>query len=326
MRQIQYLSPTSISIYLKNKEEFYLNYLADIRQKRFPQTRPMSIGSAFDAFAKSFLYEKILGKNKDPRFDLITLFEAQVEPDNRTWALEHGKRVFEQYMQSGSLADLLHELEGSTTVPRFEIEVSGVVNGYREGITLDIGVPLLGKPDVHFINKEGASVILDWKVNGYCSDYNTSPMKGYVNIRELGKSGKCHKDALVVKHKGVLINACNYLEDINQDWARQLYIYGWLCGEEIGSDFITAIDQVVCNKDKYGGHPNLRFAQHRMKANSKYQFDLFKVIQDIWQVCTSGHFFTEMSLEDSINRCKLLEEQALSSQDLNDPFNQVTRY
>jgi hypothetical protein len=70
----------------------------------------MSIGSSFDAYAKSWLHENLFGKGNDPRFEFQALFEAQVEPHNRDWALQNGQYVFEQYKQSGALSDLLGEL------------------------------------------------------------------------------------------------------------------------------------------------------------------------------------------------------------------------
>lgn len=322
MQKLKYLSPTSINKFQENREDFYMDYLADKRRVRPYQTEPMSIGSAFDAYVKNYLYTKIIGK-QDQRFDLKTLFDAQVEERNRKWAWEHGAYVFRCYMQTGALADLLRELEGASTEPRFEIEVNGVVNGYREGITKDIGVPLLGKPDLHFINKDAASMILDWKVNGYCSKSNVSPMPGYINCRSFYKSGMPHKEADIVKHKGIYINRATRLENLNKAWATQLYIYAWLCGEEVGSDFIVGIDQVVCKPA--GEHPDLRFATHRLRASSDFQFELFRTIQHIWEVCESGHIFYEVSREQSDARCKVLEQVAAHASKDMDDFDRICK-
>jgi len=207
MREIQYLSPTSIGVFEESVSEFYLQYLANNRPPKLPQTQAMSTGSAFDAFAKSHLHQNLFGKGKDPRFDLIALFEAQVETRNRDFAYGAGKHLFEQYQKSGALSDLMIQLSSAVGEPRFELEVRGVINGYREGVTMTReGVVLLGKPDCFFINTHGAHVILDWKVSGYCSDYGASPLPGYVSIRNDPKQSDQHKDACPMMLKGIMVN------------------------------------------------------------------------------------------------------------------------
>ena len=144
MRVPEYLSPTSINLYYKDPEEFYIRYLSEFKPPRPPQTQPMAIGSAFDAFVKSYLHEKLFGKGKDPRFEPRTLFEVQVEPQHHSWAWRHGEKAFEFYRQSGALADLLIELQQAVGEPRFEIEIRGIVSARSESVTGS--VMLLGKP------------------------------------------------------------------------------------------------------------------------------------------------------------------------------------
>ena len=55
MREIKYLSPSSISTFFDDRTEFYLKYCAENRPPRMKQTQPMSVGSAFDAFVKNHL-------------------------------------------------------------------------------------------------------------------------------------------------------------------------------------------------------------------------------------------------------------------------------
>ena len=328
MKQIQYLSPTSIQMFYARNEEFYLQYLAMDRPAREPQTPPMSIGSAFDAYAKSWLHAALFGAGKDPRFELRTLFEAQVEPQHRTWAWEHGRYAFNIYQQSGALSDLLLELQGAIGEPKFEFEVKGVISGYRDGVTMTReGITLLGKPDVFFINRLGAHVILDWKVNGYCSVYGVSPMKGYVRLRDMGQNMGQHKDAHLISYNGVMINAAESLEWLNEDWATQLSIYGWLCGEEIGSDFIVAIDQLACRPN--GAYPKIWVAEHRLKVSPDFQWKAFARAQHVWEVSHSDHFFRGLSLEDSKARCSLLDRQAEALRGVgseeDDTFRKLTR-
>lgn len=325
MKQIEYLSPTSLSLWEKNKEEFYLNYLSDNRPPRMPQTRPMSVGSAFDAFAKSFLHENLFGKGHDPKFELMAIFEAQVEPQNRDWAYEAGKYCFEVYKKSGALADFMLDLQKAVGQPRFELEVRGVIDGQREGISKTVGnMVFLGKPDVFYLNSEGAHVTFDWKVSGYCS--KASPMQGYVRIRESGKDKGCHKNAFVMNVKGVMINVAGYLNDWNKDWARQLSIYAWLCGEEVGSDFIVAIDQLACNADQ--SPVSIRVAQHRTRVKKEFQLEVFRLAQECWDIVHSDHIFRDLPIEESKTRCQMLDgmKQALSGDTPEDQwFRDVTR-
>lgn len=319
MRRPEYLSPTSISKWVEDQELYYLTYLSDNRPPKDPQTQPMSIGSAFDARVKAFLHERLFGKGNNPKYGFDALFEAQVDPHNRDWAKPHSEYVFEQYKQCGALADLMLELDLAQGTPRFEFEIKGAVHGYREGATLKLGEPgtlrncvLLGKPDVHFISKDGASVTLDWKVNGYCSRTPPSPMQGYLRLRSAGKTDLgMHKHCMPMTEKGMTINAATWLENLNRDWARQLAIYAWMLGESVGSRFIVAIDQIVCDANK--GHlPAIRVAEHRLTVGPKFQHETFNTACDIWEIIQSDHIFrgTEeepITKEQSIARCHALD-------------------
>lgn len=304
MRQMQYLSPTSLTIYNEDKVKFYLLYLADQKCPRDAQTEPMAIGSSFDAFVKSYLHERLFGVGNDPRFALRTLFENQVETQNRDKAWEAGKHVFELYKQSGVLVDLMVELNASVTTPRFEFDLFGVVDHEREGVEKKLGaVPLLGKPDLFWTNKLGARVMHDWKVNGFYSRSGVSPASGYVRIREVGRPYSAHRNAFPMMWKGMLINTAQTLDMVKPDWAQQLAIYMWLCGEPVGTeDCVASIDQVVC-RPGVGMYPDIRFAEHRCRISKQFQLDVYDRAQKAWATITSGHYFPELSLEDSQKRC-----------------------
>lgn len=301
MRNLEYLSPTSLSIFYEDKVKFYLLYLADKKVPRDGQTEPMAVGSAFDAFVKSYLHEKLFGANKDERFKLETLFEAQVAPERRTKAWVDGQFIFEQYKKSGALTDMMVELNASITTPRFEFDLLGIVDHEREGVEKQLGgIPLLGKPDLYYTNKSGARVIHDWKVNGYYSQWGTSPASGYVRLREVGKPYKVYKHTIPMMWKGILINTGQTLDMVKTDWAQQLTIYMWLCGEPVGTEeCLASIDQIV------GKEP--RFAEHRCKISVQFQKEVFAKAQDAWNCITSGHYFQDLSLEDSKKRCLELD-------------------
>lgn len=286
-----------------------MSYLAEIRPPRSRQTQPMSIGSAFDAYAKSYLHKKLIDDG-DPKFQFQTLFEAQVESHNRDWALHHGKYVFNEYVNSGAMADLFVELEKSLGKPRFELDIQGTV-------AHDVfGVPFLGKPDVFYINQDGVNIISDWKVNGYCSKSGASPTKGFIK-RIPG--WECHKDSFPIKYRGTTVNGSPLkLHQASQDWARQTVIYAWLCGCPVGSDFVHAIDQVACNNrynSKPGtGYPQLSFCQHRYRSDEEFQHHVFRQAVEVWNIVSGPpeKYFRGLSEDESASRCESLEARAKS--------------
>jgi hypothetical protein len=310
MRKPEFLSPTAISLFYANLDEYYLSYLADNKPPRIPQTKPMSVGSSFDAYAKSYLHEKLFGKNhsNSNKFQFQTIFEAQVEPQNRDYALQAGEVCFKTYLLSGAIGDLMMDLQSSIVDPRFEFEVTGTINGYREGYTKSVlDVPFRGKPDVFFVNKLGAHVVFDWKVNGYDSKWGASPMQGYVRLRDGVHNMGEHKNAHLMMDKGIMINAANRLEDFNRDWARQLSIYAWLCGEDIGADFIVGIDQLACRPSG-----KIKVAEHRLKISNDAQWKFYAEAQNILETINSEHIFRDMTLEESKGKCMILDKVAAS--------------
>ena len=277
MRTVKYLSPSSIRTWEEDRSEFYLRYLADERPPRMPQTRPMAVGAAFDAFIKSKLVADLFGE-KRPQFELKTIFEAQVEPHNRDWARLAGAHVYTQYVKSGALTDLMLELSHAIHEPRFELTVTDEV-----AIGETVPVPLLGKPDVYFITRGGEHVIYDWKVNGYCSKSPTSPKPGYIMLRGEGRNcGKAHKSAQVINKGGIDVNVNHPINTVAADWATQLAIYSWILGESVGAQFIAGIDQIVGGGMVDAACPLLRFATHRGHISADWQKDLASRIAGIW--------------------------------------------
>lgn len=325
MRKPTYLSPSALSLWKFDQEAYYLRYLSNVREVKEPQTAPMSVGSAFDAYIKAYLHNAIFGPNgKDSaKYELSAIFEAQVESQHRSAAWEAGAYLFGLYKDYGALAELMYDLQGAATEPRFEIEIQGVVRGQREGLTATTkGVTLLGKPDIIFINHVGAVVILDWKVNGYYSRSTTSPMPGYKRMFAPyhRNHGDCHPDYCPMQFKGMEVDSYAYLEARNPDWARQLSTYGWLLGEPVGTEIVTAIDQLVCApgsvvKSTTGAYmPSVRIAQHRSRVSQQFQLAVFDDYANLWRVINEEPFwyFRDLTIEQSAGRCELLELQLQS--------------
>lgn len=294
MRMPTYLSPTSVHCWMDDEELFYQRYLSENRLPREPQTQPMSIGSSFDAYVKCYIFKCIFGK-EDEIYNLRGLFESQVEKHNREWAWEHGKLVFDAYKKAGCVADLMLELERAVGPPSFEFEIKDHING----------VPLLGKPDMFFISKEGMRIIYDWKVNGYCAKSLKSPMKGYLKLREEGKVEKQHKNCVPAHHGGIIINANMFLEEGEKGWADQESVYAWLLGETVGSEnWVSGIDQIC------GPANRLRFATHRCRVSSGWQNGFMEVAKQLWDTIQSGWIFRHLSEEDSKGLCQLLDDMS----------------
>lgn len=290
MKTIQHLSPTGLKTFGEDKVEFYRVYLSDFRPPRIKQTKQMAVGSAFDAFAKSFLYSRLVGKT-DPAYGLDALFEKQVEPHNRDEALRVGKQVFDSYIGTGAMSALMLELKTGSHLS-FEFEVKQTVKSVYGEATL------LGRPDIFFINDQGARVVYDWKVNGFYSA--ASPNKMYVRILP---GGDTHKAVYPVTEKGLRISN-HPMEDTNLEWATQLSTYAWLLGEAVGSDeWFAGIDQLAYRNG------DLRVASFRNRVGAMYQRQLFERYVDLWKLCHSGHYFNELSYEESRARCQQLDAE-----------------
>jgi len=323
MRTPEYISPTSLALFFEDRTEFYLRYLADNRPPRIPQNRPMAIGSAFDAYIKSYIDKALFGRTE---FEFETLFEKQVEPQNRDWALKHGKIAFGQYIKTGALADLMLELGKASHTPRLESEVRDTVN------ICGTPIPLLGKPDLYFIIDGKFQVIFDWKLNGYCSNGTTSPKPGYVMVRgNWGRdNGTWHKDAQLIQIHGISVNAATTLEQIEESWARQIYTYARVLGEDNGGDYIAGIEQLACKPEGTGDDRfvNIRTASFRSRIGKEYQDAIDKQLIICWTALQTGHIFTDLSAEDNKSRCELLDNyhKAYSGEGPNeDWFKSITR-
>ena len=289
MRLPEHMSPTSLALWQKNPEDYYLRYLAEDRPPRMPQTQPMSVGSAFDAYVKSKLHIDLFGEAGE--FDFDNIFEKQVEPHNRDFARQAGQVCMDAYVSTGAYKALRSEMVNATTDPIFEFQVK-----------LPIGdVILLGKPDLFFHNAEGIRIIPDWKVNGFCAERTTSPKQGYICLRP---GMKIHKNAQPMKWKGAMINVGCMFEDIDRTWASQLATYAWLTGEEVGSeDWVAGIEQLVCNKV-------ISVASHRSRIGADFQKRLLAEYESAWRIIHSEWIFRDVSEEDSKGRQELLDQRA----------------
>jgi|3_EtaG_2_1085321.scaffolds.fasta_scaffold06900_2 hypothetical protein len=289
MRIPEYLSPSALGVWRVNTEKYFLQYLADNRPPRYPQTEPMSVGSAFDAYVKCYIHDAIFGKGNE-QFDLDSLMTTQVESQNLDFAWKAGREVMEMYTSSGALRSLMSTLSKAKDI-RMEFTAQQDING----------VPLLGKPDLSYVLPQ-FPVTHDWKVNGYCS--KASPVGGYIDIRAItGRVNGPHKDAYVMFEGDFAYNSIPNLEVKQHTWAVQLATYGWITGVPVGGKMMTSIDQIA-----WGDKP--RVAQHRCEITPDFQISVFNEYKALWDIIQSGHIFRQMTREKSDERCETLSAQA----------------
>ena len=303
MTPLKHLSPSGIGAWVERRDQFYIRYLADKKPPPEPQTQPMSVGSAFDAYVKVWLADR-LGVPLDT--DSEELMRQQVDEELWDFARHAGGVVFEAYKDSGVAYDLLSELEKSKEIS-FEFTVMKEIQ--HKGI----GLVLKGIPDLHFYHPEGIKVILDWKVNGYCSKTGISPRKGYLMLRGEGaKVHGMHKECVPSHFGDITYNGGMDFEQVDVSWARQLAIYGWITGLDVGQAFIAAIDQVVCRPT------GIRIAEHRGIISKPFQDFVMDLAVDIWNECNNGPGyirFDDMTAEESKAHCEALDNMWAVAED-----------
>lgn len=281
MRIPAYMSPSSCKLFWTDRKKYYLRYLADNKEPRDPQNIHMAVGSAFDAFVKSQITADL---GVEVQFDLATLFEAQVEPQHRQDCWGYGKTLLEAYKACGAYSIAVHDMGLAQLAPRFEFDINATI----------LGVPVFGKPDAFYLNHDGTPTILDWKVNSWLGG-NNMKKPWYVMDHQTGEH---HPKVHISNRYNLPIVANKYMEDIDEDWAFQQFVYAIGLGSEIGDPFITSIDQVT-------GGPS--FYTYRNYLSKPYQIQCAKDLKRAWEIINSGHIFDTMTREENDSLIEDLE-------------------
>lgn len=269
-----YISPSQLMLFEKDLDSYYLKYLvSDVA--RDPQTSAMAVGSAFDAYVKAFLAERLysVGDPRRDEFELGRLLEIQCEDAVRDRAVVDGLIVFEEYKRSGALSDLMLEIKAGDGEPRMETELRGRVKG--------VDIDLLGKPDLYWYTKSGKLVVKDWKVNGFYS--KASPRSGYVRIRGSGSTRGLAKNIGMVD--GITYNLSGLEVSGLPVWAVQLCIYAWLIQVKdgvVGDDFFVGIEQLVWSGGK------MRTACHCGRIGVAWQEELRGRLANMYRMLSTG--------------------------------------
>lgn len=288
---LSYISPTSLKLFWSDPDEFYMKYMCPTKTPPFPQTRAMSVGSAFDCYVKAYI-AKQFGMDSHNLNYLIT---KAVEPHNLEYARVAGMAVFQFYEEVGALADLMILMKDLRANPRMEFKVKGEI----------LGVPISGKPDLYFTRKDGLVLGHDWKVNGYVAKRPPSPQKGYLKVYGNALGGRVqHKDCMAKSSDyGVQYNATG---DFQPDWRDQLTIYMWALGIPVGEEFMIQVDQVLGLE---------RVARHRIMVGAEYQKELADKMASMWEIINSGHLFRSMSKRESLLHQAHLDKTAAARND-----------
>lgn len=299
------LSPTAFQVFESNPDQFVCQYVLGF--PRMPQTQAMAIGSAFDCRVKGYLAEKLLGLTGE--FERLfydhqpegstRMPQPSVEPQHQKWALDHGEQVFQKYLKSGAIANLLIELDKFQGVPTYEFNATGFLN-FPDGYVVPIG----GKPDWYFLNAEHAHVILDWKVTGYMS--KASPKPGYIRLMtEAGRDMGFHKNVVPYTHRGML---CGSGLSLKEDWKTQLTMYEWMIPgvvqEEV--EWITGIEQLVFERLNQTEFRTMRAASYRITLPNDFRHALKLRLRRAWEHIEAEHYFPAMSKNESDNRIRML--------------------
>ena len=316
MRMPKFLSPSSLARYEDRREEFYKMYCSPVRTPRTPQEVYMAAGSSFDAFVKSRIHRDVFGEaeNKGSPYELSTIFESQVEEHIRDEAYKMGEYLMEVYLKTGAYSNLITDILACPNAPQMEFSVNGTVNG----------VPIMGKPDLRYVTKDFVHVIGDWKVNGSYSNYGVSPVQGYQKALSLKKSeikSETHKRYEPTMYKDVEINK-NGLDVFSRDWATQLTMYAWCLGEEPGdTDYVVRMEQLACRRNK-NNELNVKIATHMSQIDQRFQMDVMRRLMDCWTALQKGHIFTDLTLEESIEHCEMIDKKLETPLGLHPVMNQ----
>lgn len=291
-----------MAVFEKNPDEFFVRYLVpkSLRPKRDPQSDAQATGSAFDALIKNYIHNLFYGHEKtvEAKYRIRDLVGLQCEEEQLPEALSVACHLFEEYRECGALGDLIDTINQSSVQPRMEFTVNETIHG----------VPLLGKPDLHFFTNLQAHVIADFKVSGSRSIHGVSPQQGYMIARDVRGSnthGRPHKKFTPALHLGGLMVSAVPMNETTDYWADQLSTYAWCLGEPVGSqNFIVRIEQLACRPNKDG--LRIKCCTYQSTVAEDYQHKLIQRYRACWDAVQNNHIWTDLSPEESRARGDLL--------------------
>jgi hypothetical protein len=276
------LSVSSLSMFEKQPYTFYLTRMDENPIPKEPQGLAAGMGSAFDAFIKVFLTEKIesldlkeINKrilsgvyNEDEKVRLekvnpnLISFEAGVEEQNRALVMNSALVLADKYLKSS--------FGQGTEWVDLEKHIHFMLQP-----RVDLAIPLFMRLDAVVNLKDYKNIPLDWKVKGFGSLTGASPTPGYCSgFKENGELLPPH----ALWEKDISMDA------IDITWASQLCTYGWGLGHPLGSPFKGIIDCLVYRPTGW------RFFRYEGWLTEEFQRSLILRFSNCWEKLKSGEF------------------------------------
>lgn len=295
VKQPKFLSPSSLWAFENMPNKFFLERMAINPRPKERQGIAAAAGTAFDAEVKLNICNHALLKKKliDEEWDKDKkaywmdkdvreiAYNMNIEPQNREEVSTVGKYLFSEYSKY-----LFNKAEYS------DVEIARKMNIGWEGTD----VPLYGKldalvydveayPDEEFDGalaaaKLDANIIpLDWKVSGYSSKSTMSPKPGFMLRYRDGEFKGSHNKY----HTSIPMSA------INEQWATQCCVYGWMAGRRPFEDFYAIIDNIIIRP---GG---LDMVRYRALIDREFQIAVAFRFYEAWTKIKSGEILERVA-------------------------------
>lgn len=285
---VDYISPTSLKLFLSDPVAFYMQYVLKCKREAFPaeMQRAMDVGTVFDSLCKRTIADAYGVRCADTA--------AKITDDA---VRRRGEYLYKIYCDTGAMADLMLELKA----PAFDIKLEFDIQGgsiERNGTV----VPLRGIPDLSFRSADGRSIVGDFKTRGAFAENRISPTKGYRKYRPwpATPSASRYKEYFATVIDGIECNLSIGFADANRDWAIASVFYYALLGEDTGRPLVGFVEEVT----PWG------VSSLRLPISKEFQTWVWDSVFDLWERLTSGWFFKDKTWEESCAICESLEKMS----------------
>jgi len=285
------LSYSGFNSFWNYPQEFALRYLMPVPVPRTKTTKPMCIGTGFDAWVKFHL-----NKDLDLGLDHLTyeLQTTNIPDDLRIWTEQEGHGLFKLYKEQGAYGDLLTLLEGADAV---------IMEEHFERL-LDLGegrsIKLHGYPDLVFL-KWDRWFVIDWKVNGFCSKWGVSPAPGFWRSRPSDKHHKTYSKGMVGDFE---FNDAKCFSNWHKDWPTQLLFYHWMVNQKPLDRLYVGVEQLACSPK------GIRSVSHRGALSPHFELEVKEKLIKFLTAIEKDHIFTDLTLEQSQEKMQELTSMA----------------
>lgn len=278
--KIPYLSPTTFIKFTKICEwRVYLEKVKQVLPKdeyEKEQTMAAATGTAVDIMIKGALNRRVKVEEE---------LKKEIQPRNEASILL-AREIFEYYNHGPLQAlkaegvgyggvDQEIELEWEEPVsPSMQImagKVLPIVNGST--LTKTWKSVIYGRPDLTLKSGE----VLDWKCQGMFGR-GTRPRDGYTRCFVFGRDHPMHGKDMGSSPKG---DDKVPMEQINEDWAIQLYLYNRLLGHRAGEPLRAGIENICVDYPKKN-QPVIFCASYRNPISQYFQLSIEKKFHDAY--------------------------------------------